>query len=181
MKDKVYHGIPQYTLNKKGDFPSLIFAIVIIFAIALILFFYSHLMDRIYGGLDDYFNSSATYNESVARDSLNKINSTNQSAWDYAVLIIAIGYILALFVSAYSTRISAFFFWIYAILSLMGLGIAVLCANLWQDLSSSSQFSSTISNFPITNSLLGTYYPTFVTFIILIVIIVTFGKFQQEQ
>jgi chromate transport protein ChrA len=164
-------------MNKKGDIPSLIYIVVIIFVIALIFLFTNHLKDRLYTSLDTYFNSTPTYNESEARTALTTIHTgDNSGMWDYAFLFIAVGMLLVMALTAYSTRISPLFYWIYGVLTMIILMIGVVLSNFWQSIASNSVFSTTITRFPITNLLLGTYYPTMVTAVIIIAIVLLFGK-----
>lgn len=163
-------------MNKKGDIVSIIFAVVAIFIIGILFFFMNHVTDTMYTSLDEYFNDSVKYNDSVAHESLERIHGVENSIWDYAFVGIFLGYMLALALTAFSTRISAVFYWIYGILSLVVLGLGVILSNIWQEAASQPTFSETILRFPITNAILGTYYPTFITGMIVIGMILLFGK-----
>ena len=59
--------------DKKGDLPSLIYAIIIISVAAIAFFFINHVSSSIYSEFDSYFNDSATYNDSQARETLNEV------------------------------------------------------------------------------------------------------------
>lgn len=168
--------------NKKGDFQSTIYTVVILFAIGVIILFFNHLFTNIYSEIDDKFSTNPRFNDTEAHRAIQDINDVESGGiWDYAFLGIAIGYIIILGVSSFSTRLNPVFFWIYVIVAIVGLVVAVMLSNTWQELAAAPEFAETIARFPITNTLLGTIYPTFVLGIIVIVLILTFGKFPGEQ
>ena len=165
-------------MNKKGDIVSIIFAVVAIFIIGILFFFMNHVTDTLYTQFDDYFNESTSYNDTEAHQALQQIHGVENSIWDYAFVAIFLGYMLALALTAYSTRISAVFYWIYGLLSMVVLGLGVILSNIWQSASATPEFAETITRFPITDAILGSYYPTFITAMIIIGMIILFGKGQ---
>lgn len=168
-------------MNRKGDIPTILYVTVAIFIIGIILFFGSHLNNQLYNSLDNYFGNSATYNDSEARDALQSIQTKENNLYDYVFLIVVIfGYVPATALSAYATRISPLFFWIYGVLSLVGLATGVMLSNAWQTAVANPEFATTLTRFPITNLLLGSYYPTFVTGLIVLTMIFLFGKNPNE-
>jgi hypothetical protein len=162
--------------NKKGDFISTLYVIVTLFAILLIIFVYRDLFGKINRELDAQFSADPQFNNTEAHIAIQSIESKESSAWDYGVLGIVVGYVLALIISSYLTRINIFFYWIYGILSIFGVFISVVVSNLWQGFVSDPEFATTLSQFPITDALLGTYYPTFALLLGVIVMIMLFGK-----
>lgn len=169
-------------LNKKGDFESMIYVITIIFIIGIILFFFNHLTDSLYTSLDEYFNTTEDFNETSGdfghvRSAISELQDVETSGiWDYGFLFIALGMFVVLGFTAYSTRISPVFYWIYGILGLIFLALATIVSAIWQHTSSNSVFAETLTRFPITDTLLGTYYPTFIAGIVVITMIFLFGK-----
>lgn len=166
----------NFKMNKKGDIASLIYAIVAIFIIGILFFFMNHMNNQLFTSFDKYLNSTENYNDSVARDTLNEIQDVDNSVWDYLFLFFAIGMFLVMGLTAYSTRISPVFYWIYGVLSLVALGVAVILSDIWQEMVQKSEFSGTLARFPITNAILGTYYPTFIAAFIMLMMILLFGK-----
>lgn len=161
-------------MNKKADFASLVYIVIFIFIIGVVFFFVSKLTNEIFSELEVNINSS--YSNTEAISALQDIKSSNQSAWDYAFLGIFLGSLIAVGIMAYSVRISPVFYWIYGLMSLFILGLGVILSNIWQDLAAEPDFATTLSQFPITNTLLGSYYPLAVVAIIMIMMIILFGK-----
>lgn len=164
-------------MNKKGDIPTLLFVIVALFAIGVIVFTISHFTRSLYGQLDSVLDNSELYNNSEAHQALNRAETFERSIWDYVFLAFAIGYILMLALFAYSTRINNVFFWLFTLCSLFGLFIGVVLSNTWEAYSSSPEFATTLATFPITNAILGHFYPIFVTAMIALFLVMLFGKF----
>ena len=167
-------------MNKKGDIPSILYAIVAVAVVGIIILFGSHLNNAVYDSFDDYFEGNPTFNDTTAHQTVNEIQTKENSLWDYVFLGIAMGYLLITALSAYSTRISPVFYWIYGILSMVGLACAVLLSNAWQSMVAESVFTETVARLPITNLFLGSYYPTVATAIIVLSMVLLFGKNPNE-
>lgn len=165
--------------NKKGaDIPSVIFIVVALLAIGVLFLFTNNLTHEIYNEFGDAIEDMPNYdNNTEAVKAIRSIDSQNEVVWDYAFLFIAIFSLFALGILAFSTRISPIFYWIYGVLGLLLFFIAIIMSNIWQEMAASEAFSTTITNFPITNTLLGTYYPTLVLGALIMGMILLFGKF----
>ena len=162
-------------MNTKGDIPSIIYFIVIIFAIGMMLFVFSHLFSNVYDGLDQYFDDSE-YNDTTAHQTLNQIQTYEESMWDYVFLAIVIGYVFSLIILGFSTQVNAVFYFIYGIVALIGLFVGVALSNAWEAMAEVPTMTSTIARFPITDALLNNFYPIFITVVIVITMIMLFGK-----
>jgi len=137
--------------GKKAQFESILFGIIMIVIIGILLFFLSHFNKEIYDSFNEVLTESK-YNDSEATDAIQKFQTIEGSnIWDYVFLSIFILAIVILFVG-------------------------VVMSNMWMKLVEQPEFVTTITRFPITNTLLGTYYPTVITMFILIAMIVLFGK-----
>lgn len=167
-------------MNTKGDIPSILFAIIAIFIVGVLFFFVNHFDNQLFTEFEEYMNDSTTYNNSVAQEAVVDIRDAENSIYDYAFLIVFLGYFLALALTGYSTRISPLFFWIYGVITLVGLGLGVILSNTWQQMAGNAEFTTTLARFPITNAILGTYYPVVVTGMIAIVMALLFGKNPNE-
>lgn len=166
--------------SKKGQFESALLAVVTIFVIGIILFFFNHVNDQLYTGFEKYFNDSEDYNGSIAHTAMLDIHDVENSVWDWAFLAIFIGLMLNMLFFAYATRINIAFFWIFAIIGIVILIVGVILSNTWQEMSTNPEFVDTIARFPITNMLLGSYFPTVVVALTLVMMIVLFGKPPKE-
>ena len=167
-------------INKKGDFQSIIYVIAFLFGAAIILLLFNHLFSNIYSEIDTQFSANPDLNNTEAHQAIQEIQRTENSLWDYAMLGIAISYVIALGFTAFTTRLHPMFFWIYVIISIIGIFLAVMLSNTWQAIADSPALADTITRFPITNLLLGSFYPTFILAVITITMILMFGKFPGD-
>ena len=162
--------------NKRGQFQSILLAVITIFIIGIILFFFNHMAKQVYDSFDDYFEDS-DYNDTEAHQALEKIQAVEGSnIWDWAFLAIFIGLIIQIVMFSFATRINIAFYWIMIIIDLPILIVGVVLSNVWQSLAANAEFTTTILRFPITNLLLGTYFPIAITILIFIASIILFGK-----
>lgn len=162
--------------NKKGQFETKLLAIVVIFIIGVLFFFFNKLNNELYGSLDGYFNESEDYNNSEAQEATRKIIGVENSVWDYAFLAIFIGFIIQIVLFSFATRINIAFFWLMIILDIPILIVGVIVSNIWQELAANPEFADTLLRFPITNTVLGSYYPMIVVGIMFFAAIALFGK-----
>lgn len=163
-------------MNKKGDFQSLLYIVIMIFIVGFIFIFVNRLNNELSTTTERIFNNSADFQNSSAITSIQKIRQVDNAAWDYGFLAIYIGSIAALCITAYSTKISPVFFWVYGLMSLAILGVGVMLSNAWQATVENPEMVETVARYPITNFLLGSYAPLAVTVMIVIVMILLFGK-----
>ncbi len=160
--------------SKRGDFASIIFAVTLLFVIGIVFFFVNHLNQEIFTAMEDDLND--TYSDAEAMKALSSWKESDQSIWDYAFLGIFLGVLMALGLTAYAIRISPVFYWIYGFLSLFVLVAGVVLSNMWQRAVAIPEFTTTLTRFPITDALLGSYYPLIVVVIVIISMIIIFGK-----
>ena len=166
----------MFQMNKKGDAQSIILLIVSLFIIGIIIFFFNHIDDQLFSALSKNLEANPNFNNTEATRALSDIHEADNSVWDYAFLAIVFGYFLALMLSSFSTRISAVFYWIYGLIAIIGLILAVGLSNIWQTAAEKPEFAETILRFPIMDTILGSYYPIFITIIVVISMILLFGK-----
>jgi len=163
--------------NKRGQFESVLLVVVTIFIIGIILFFFNHMNKKIYDELDEYFEGEEDYNDTQAHKALQKVQTVEGGRiWDYAFLAIFIGLIVQIVMFSFATRINIAFYWIMALLDIPILIVGVVLSNVWQEMAANAEFATTLLRFPITNLLLGTYYPIAVTVLIFFASIILFGK-----
>ena len=164
-------------INKKGQMESFLYVVITIFVIGIILFFFSHLNSKVYDKYDEWMGNETDIVDTTAHETIQKISTVEKTnLWDFAFLAIYVGLIIQLILFSFATRINLAFYWLFALLSLVMLIVGTILSATWQELSVSPEFATTLTRFPITNTLLGTYYPIGITFMIMVGMIVLFGK-----
>ena len=168
-------------LNKKAQIVGVILAVVTLFIVAIILLFMNTLNKEVYDKFDKYMNDSPSYNQTEAHDVVKKLQKVEGSLiWDYVFLAILIGMFIQMIILAFASRANVLFFWIYVLLAMVILVIGTVLSNIWQEVAVQPAFAESILRFPITNLVLGSYYPTIVTGFIFLGMIFIFGKFPGQ-
>lgn len=176
-----------FKFNKRADFASIVYVVIFLFVVAIAFFFLSHVNNEIFieinSTLHEYNDSEdgGALGHSEPFDVTEGFISMNNSVWDYAFLGIFIGVLIALGLTAYAVRISPVFYWIYGIMSMTVLALGAMLSNIWQGMVADPTFTTTLTRFPITDLLLGTYYPVVVTALIVLTMIILFGKPASQQ
>lgn len=169
-------------MNKKADIPSTIFIMVFIVAVGVIFLFTHNLFQNVVGTFADEIEASDNFdNDSEAVKSARSIVSQSDRAWDYGFLFIALGSVVALGLVGFSTRISPIFYWVYAVAGILVFSSSILLSNVWQEMAADEAFAVTIQSFPITNAILGTFFPTLMLGALVIVMILLFGKAPRDE
>lgn len=164
-------------MNKKGsDFPSIIFAIAIIFAVGVMLVVMSYLALQIYENLNDTLESQPDLAGGEANDTLVKVIGFERSMWDYFFVAIVAAYVLSMIFLAFVTPSNPWVFAIFTILGSIGLFVGVALSNAWEKFAEADVLSETIARFPITDMILNNFYPLLVTLVLVLVMVMLFGK-----
>lgn len=161
--------------NKRGDFSSILFVVVLIFVIGVVFFFTTHFKKEIYTQFQEELNESG-YNDTEAYTAVSSFKTGEIYVWDYAFLGILMGSMVALGLTAYAIRMSPVFYWIVGLMTLIILVAGVILSNIWQDISAEPEFVDTLTYFPITNTILGSYFPSIIVAIIFISMVILFSK-----
>ena len=168
-------------MNKRGQVAGVILAVVTLFIVGIILLFMNHLDKQIYDKLDTFMEGNDKYNATEAHDVVQQLQGVEGSRiWDYVFMAVLIGMIIQMVILAFASRTNVLFFWIYTILSLVVLLLGAILSNIWQEVAAEPEFATTLTRFPITNTVLGSYYPTIITGILFFVMIFIFGKFPGQ-
>lgn len=164
-------------MNKKGDFESIIYFIAVIFVAGVILVFMNYLFNNINTEMETALTAN---NDSIivanATASLSKVRATENNIWDYGFLFILVGYIFAIGLASFYQQTNPFFFWFNIILSSFGILLSIVFGYTWNVMAETPALSEVIERFPITNFLLGSYYPLIVIFVIVLTVILLYGK-----
>jgi len=167
--------------NKRGDFATIVYVVIFLFIIGTVIFIISHMNNEIFTEIQTNINTT-DYQDTEAYTAIGSfIDSNASSIWDYAFLGIFFGSLIAIGLSVYAIRISPAFYWVFGVMSLMVLGLGVVLSNAWQEVAGEAEFAVTLTRFPITNALLGTYYPLVTTAIIILTMVLLFSKPKGQQ
>lgn len=168
--------------NKKGQFLSVLTLVIFVFATGIALFFLNHINKQIYDKFDTTFEATPTLNNTEAHLAVQKFQGVEGSRiWDYAFLAIFIGMFIQMLMFSFASRTNIAFFWIFTLLGVVVLVVGTILSNIWQTMASNTEFAVTLLRFPITNMVLGSYYPTIISGIIFLGMIILFGKFPGQE
>lgn len=139
------------------------------------------LNQQVYSELDEYIEGS-NYNNTEAHQATEELLEIEESnIWDWVFLAVFIGMMIQMLVFSFASRINIAFFWVFILMAIVILIVGVVLSNIWQEVASNPEFTDTIARFPITNAILGTYYPTVIVAILFLGMIVLFGKFPGRE
>lgn len=153
-----------------------IVAAVVIFGISMGMFVINFMM----GTTVDSMLSIEEINESesvvTAFEGIDKVTAR----FDYLVMGVFIALTLGIIITGWFVAGNPIFMFIFFIVTIMGVVISTILANVWEEISQASVFGTTITAFPITNNLLINL-PIYVAVLGFIGLVIMFAKPQFEQ
>jgi len=157
-------------------------AIVVLFIVAILIFFFNHFNEKLYGALEDNFEQNEDINGTEADIAIGKLRDIEQgNTWDWVFLAIFIGTMIQMLLLSFASRNNVAFFWIFALLAIIILIAGVVLSNTWQSMVANGEFTETIARFPVTNAILGANYPMIIVGITFLFMIILFGKFPGQN
>lgn len=110
-----------------------------------------------------------------AATAINNITDKGINAMDYIFSGLFLAFLLSIIVSAFLLPTIPIFMAIYAFILIFVVFISIVIKNIWLEISSRSDFTTTLLNFPIMDFILSNL-PTFITVVGLVGIFITFAK-----
>lgn len=157
-------------MNKRGGIFEIFTAIAVLMAVAIIAFISASVGSDVLGAIQDAEISNST----VVNNTLNAGIATSQMG-DVIFLVIFAGYILSLVITSLATNFHPAFFFIFLILSILGVVIAAPISNAYTEFSTSAAMSSWITTFPITDMIMSNL-PFVIMIISALLMVVTYAK-----
>jgi len=137
-------------MNKRGAVFDIFSGLAIFLIVAIIAFVSAKVGGDVLGAIQD----AGITNSTVVNDSINAGIATSQMG-DVVFLIIFAGYILSLVITSLATNFHPAFFFIFLILSILGVVVAAPISNAYSELVAAPAFSSMIADFPVTDMIMS--------------------------
>tara|TARA_R110000751_G_scaffold92965_3_gene181718 strand:- start:4532 stop:5017 length:486 start_codon:yes stop_codon:yes gene_type:complete len=157
-------------IGKKGGIFEIFSAMALFLAISMIAFISAKVGGSVLGVLQ---NTSASQN-AVVNQTINAGIKTSQMG-DVVFLILFCGYILAMILTSMAVNFHPGWFFIFVLLSILGVVIAAPISNAYATISQSEAFNSLISTFPVTDMIMLNL-PFVIAIISGILLIITYAR-----
>lgn len=164
-------------LRKRGQSGAdTIFAIATLFGLALVCLIGVYTYDSFVS----HAKNTTTFNQSTQAIGVLEDMQTTNLMWDYIILVVFIGFALAMMVLGYFVDAHTIFFPIFILVILIGLLVAGVLSHTWDKVADTSAFSTIKdTKFPITSHIfsnLNLYY----VLIASLALLATYAKSRQE-
>ena len=137
-------------LNRKGHGLDTILAVAVVFGLALTLLIGVYTYDKF---VDIAENS--TMNDSSTAMTAMKDMQTHNNLWDYVVLLVFFGFVLAMMILGYFVDVHTIFFPLFILVMLIGVILASVFSYVWDKIADTSTFTVLkVASFPITSHLM---------------------------
>jgi len=142
-------------MNKKGGIFEIFTAMALFLAVTLIAFISARVGGDVLSGIRNAnVTNFSTTSGQIVNDTIQAGIDTSLMG-DSVFLIIFAGYILAMIITSLATNFHPAFFFIFLILSLLGIVIAAPISNAYLEISQAAAFSSFVTGFPVINMVMG--------------------------
>ena len=167
--------VQKKKMNRKASVQDIIFAIVIFFALAIGFL----IIHKVVGEVSTQLINTTVINESSDAVSAIQGGVTISNRLDYILMMVFIGFILAIIVTGWLIGGHPLFMVLYFIILVIGVAISAILSYVWEQVVSQPAFTTTVLSFPIANAILENL-PVYATIISFIGIIVMFAKSYQQ-
>jgi len=139
-------------LNKKASIEDTIYMVVVIFALAIGGF----IITFIYNDFVDHAENVTAFNESTSVMEVFRGGQTVNDMWDYIILMVLIGFGMALVITGYFVDVHSIFFPLFILGMLAGVIVCVVVEYAWVQVVDNVIFGNLkTTNFPITDHILS--------------------------
>lgn len=162
--------------SKRGQFQSLMLGVLLLVGFGFVAFTFGDLIFRLFDGMDTALTNT-NLNGTVQHQAVEEFAEFNRTAWDQITIVIMVAILLSLIFTAYLTRVSPAFYWIYIIFSIFIVMLGSMFSSFWDTMTAQDIYSTTINNYPMTDAIFGNNFVFIILslFIILLIIFI-FGK-----
>lgn len=162
-------------MNKKGSLPDVFYISVIGLVMALLFIIALYIIGQFNTNIAPVLNAQA----SGSGDPITHIQNFAQGSFNTIYLIIFVGLIIAIVITAFLTDIHPIFFPLFVLFSIGAVILSAILSNVYESISSVSQFTTAVSSIPSMNYIM-LKLPYFLSGILLIVLVVLFGKSRSS-
>lgn len=138
-------------MNNKGNATDVFYAIVSIFAVAIIFFVTSFSYDVF---VNKAVNNTQINSSQGAINALDETRDLANNRFDYAVFGILIGFTLAILITGWFSGGHPIFMFVYFIALVIIVAVSAVLSYVWTNVTTKTIFLNTIANYPITNFIL---------------------------
>ena len=161
--------------NKRGNVIDVLFIPIILIVISVVLV----ISVRTTNSVKDALVSSDLNSNSVTNTSLSNVGSVN-NMWDTLWIFIIFGVMIGVWVSAYFVRTYPVFFWIALLVFIILLFLVPTVANVYSNITNTSEYSSTATlSFPKTSWVVS-YYPLIILVFIIVTAVLLYSGINSE-
>jgi len=159
------------SFNKRGTGTDVLYLVVVLFFIGFFCFVGYFTFNR----MNTLLLANSVMNSTQAsRDALGSITTTT-SKYDYFVLAVFIGFVLAILISSWFIGGNPLFMILYFVVLVGCVVGSMFLSNIWEEVTQKAIWGATITGFPITNHLI-TYMPVYIAVVGFLGMIAMFGK-----
>ena len=164
-------------MNNKGQLQSTVLAVFLVFAIGIVVFFFGDVFFRLFTELNVAVTTNPAINSTLTAETTETAVDLYATAWDYVTVAVMIGILISLITTAFLTRISPAFYWIYILFGIIIVIAGSMFSVLWQTITEQSIYADAVTRYPMTDAILGNNFILIaVSLFVILAIIFIFGK-----
>lgn len=160
-------------VNKKAQIQSTLAAIMLIFAVGVVVFLFGDIFYRFFVELSATAGNVTVMNNNATRETLDRAVNLYATSWDYVTLAVMFAVLISLIFLSYMTRVTPFFYWIYILFSLVVVIVTSLLSEVWTTITTQAVYADAVLRYPITNLILGRMFVT-ITFLVTVILVIAF-------
>lgn len=163
--------------DRRGDLNSVIVMIVIVFALSISAVIFWKVFTEF---TEEFKKNPRVKDNNNTIDVIETVEEKGQGLLDLVVFISLVGFMIGIIVSAVYLPSHPVVTGIFIVGMLVAIFLSGMFVNVYEEVTEQPQLSSTASGFTMTGLILGDYFPIIMTFLLMIVTIILFGKSRNS-
>jgi len=162
-------------MNKRGDFTTIIIMVALILGLAIgsIIFY------KVFNDISDQLKEVPNFSNNTI-DTINTAQTSAPKLLDFFVFFVLISFFIGLIIASIYIDVNPAVVIAFIIALIIAVLLAGQVSNVWESFTGQEQLVSSASEFPLTNMILGSYFPVIILVIGVIVIVILYGKSRRQ-
>jgi len=158
--------------NKKADLTSIIIIVCILFIFSLIAIFGGYVILEV----SKEIKTIPEFQNNTVETTVNFIQDNANNFLDFFIFILFIGLVIGLIIFSSTIEISPVYIGVFIMLMIIVIFLAGIFANMFSEIIEDEEISNSANQFKLTKFVLGSNFPIIILGVIIITLVILYGK-----
>ena len=162
-------------MNKRGDFTTIIILVAIMLGLAI----GSIIFSKVFVDITEELKAVPEFsNKSV--ETIETAQTQAPKLLDFFVFFVLIAFFIGLIIASIYIDINPAVMIVFIVALVIAVLLAGQISNVFDEFATHPELTSTVSEFPMTSMILGSYFPIIILVVGMVVIVILYGKSRRQ-